>query len=217
VDNLEDVVNKLSRYCNLDKRTLWREIRLDSNKKQRGISLVQSQEDIPIGFEDDKGKEEMEEIESSSSSSSDEEDVIINEQPPRQVPDVSYEMISANSKALNALRKTLKLLDPHNDRDLYSVTKSSMAVYVNRLNQCLEASFSVRDRAAMLGYDITRVSIQQVGKKALEYFRETYPGQKPLQRLITDGDHSYMMNLYTLSTAPNTVDRALREALKKRK
>lgn len=235
VDNLEDTVNKLSRALGVQKRSLWAHIRIGSVgkvKKSRVVPLRESQDDIPLEEDEeeeeiaewvqppkDKEEEEEEEMELLSLSLSDDDAPVSPSPSPSPSPPNS---VDANARALSALCKAIMFMDPVQDRDLYRLTKTTMATYVMAL--CKGAAppppanplFSVRERATALNMDISKLSIQQVGKKAYEYYCAAYPGNKPLQRLITDGDHTYMMNLYTEKTAPKTVDRALREASKKR-
>lgn len=231
VDNVEDTINKLSRALGVSKRSLWEHIRIGSAekvKKARVIPLSISQEDIPI-FDDEEDEvaewvqppkdkeEEDEEILSISDEEEDEPKMI-----PVVVDPIVPNTIDSNARALKALTNALAFMDPVQDRDLYRMTKTAMANYVMALCKNVAPPppnelFSVRERALALKMDISKLSVQAVGKKAYEYYCTTYPGKKPMQRLVTDGDHTYMMNLYSEFTAPKTVDRALREALKKRK
>jgi len=234
IDNLEDVMGKLARYYGTSRRVLWAHVQVEEEmpgtgkraRRAQRIQLRQSQEDVPVGDVDDedddyeeaeqvvdKGKEEEEDL---SASLVEEVELMVAASPPPPAD------VATNISALNALCKTFKLLKPADDRDLYNLTKSTMAACVAALNKGITemegVQFSVRDRAEALGYDMEHVSVQQVGKVAHEYYRAAYQGAKPPQRLVANGNgQTYMMNMYTAITAPSTVDRALREAFKKRR
>lgn len=148
--------------------------------------------------------------------------------------DEHVQMVNANAAALRALTSTLSMLEVGIDDDLIRYTKATMASYARALDRNgpivnpaalrhpvvqpeleHEARFGVSERIRHLRIpNGDRLDVGAIGKRALQYYKERYPGCVPPQTLVRAGegrDRIYLMNLYTETTAPLTLDRAIRE------
>lgn len=146
------------------------------------------------------------------------------------------QMVTANASALRALTSTLAMLEVGIDDDLIRYTKATMVAYARALDRNgpivnpatlrnpvvqpeleHEARFGVSERIRQLRIpDADRLDVGAIGKLALKYYKERFPGCVPPQTLVRAGegrDRIFMMNLYTETTAPLTLDRAIREQI----
>lgn len=76
-----------------------------------------------------------------------------------------------------------------------------------------ERLLSVSQRIRELGKDPDTFNVSSIGKRALELYRQKYPGHSPPQRVSTNNrGHEYLLNVYTPTICRHTVDRAVQEA-----
>ncbi len=72
---------------------------------------------------------------------------------------------------------------------------------------------TVSQRAEELGIDPKSISASEVGKRAMELYRNRYNGAVPSQRIgHTSSGRQYLMRQYNKSRAPHTLDIAIKEA-----
>lgn len=78
--------------------------------------------------------------------------------------------------------------------------------------------FGTSERARELGVDPASISVSDVGKRALELYKQRYPHHVPPQRSARNRQgHEFMMNLYTDTTTVFTLDKAILEARTKKR
>lgn len=81
-----------------------------------------------------------------------------------------------------------------------------------------EELLSVSQRLRQLGLDPSDYSVSTIGKRALELYKERYPGCSPPQRLVANEQgHEYLMNVYTPRICAYTIDQAMREVNARRR
>jgi hypothetical protein len=72
--------------------------------------------------------------------------------------------------------------------------------------------YSVAQRIEQLGLDADLYNTSELGKRALQLYKERWPGCLPPQRVVVNKHgHEYLMNVYTLSVCRETVDKAIYE------
>lgn len=140
--------------------------------------------------------------------------------------------LNTNTNALRALSLLIANTDRDTEADYYRLLKDTTLPFIKAIRQhgpvCNPGSagvansppekpgeplFGVSQRIEALGARIPAGRVSVVGKRALELYRQVYPGHTPPQRVvINEHGHEYLMNQYTETTARKTLDMAIGEA-----
>lgn len=136
-----------------------------------------------------------------------------------------------NTQVVHALGLVLSSLNQEKERDFAIYIKDTTLPFIKAIRSQGpvykddetkkrpepqgEALFGVSQRIDQLGLsdEIESRCVPVIGKRALELYKEVYPGETPPQRVIYNEEHDreYLMNLYTERTARNTLDVAIQE------
>lgn len=136
-----------------------------------------------------------------------------------------------NTQVVHALGLVLSSLNQEKERDFAIYIKDTALPFIKAIRSQGplyeddetkkrpepqgEALFGVSQRIDQLGLSdkIESRLIPVIGKRALELYKEVYPGETPPQRVIYNEEHDreYLMNLYTERTAKDTLDVAIQE------
>jgi prophage antirepressor-like protein len=139
------------------------------------------------------------------------------------------EMLNANSRALHALAQLLSA-EPGNTawRDEIQSVALPFVDSIKKLGPVEDSHtkfmpaprpekpgdplFGASERARALGMNPDRIKVAQVGKEALQLYKDAYSPHVPLRRKTQDArGNSYFMNVYSEESARNTLDVALRD------
>lgn len=143
-------------------------------------------------------------------------------------------ILDANTRVVHSLASLISATHAGSDAEYHSMLRNATVPFVTAIRKTGpiedlsptprpavqpehvgEEQFGVSQRLRMLGHDPNQlINVAKIGKRAIELYRGRFPGCVPPQRSVTNAHgHSYMMNLYTRTTAPHTVDVAIQEAL----
>ena len=140
-----------------------------------------------------------------------------------------------NTQVVHALGLVLSSLNQEKERDFAIYIKDTALPFIKAIRSQGplykdetkrpepqgEALFGVSQRIDDLGLsrEIESRWVPVIGKRALELYKEVYPGQTPPQRVVYNEEHDreYLMNLYTERTARDTLDVAIQEQRRRKK
>lgn len=144
------------------------------------------------------------------------------------------ESLSVNSQVLKSLALLLETINTEKEPEYAVLIKDTALPFIKALKRqgpMMDANtevppetqgdalFGVSQRIDQLEAKIERGHHSVIGKRALELYKQMFPGHTPPQRVIRNEEHGkeYLMNLYTEETARHTLDVAIMEQEQKRK
>lgn len=133
-----------------------------------------------------------------------------------------------NTQVVHALGLVLSSIDQEREQDFAIYLKDTALPFIKAIRKhgpvAAEPTkeshdggplFGVSQRIEQLGLSdvIGSNFVPVIGMRALELYKQVYPGHTPPQRIIRNEKHDkqYMMNLYTEATAAKTLDVAIKE------
>jgi hypothetical protein len=228
--DLQDFVKAVAKKIGTEEKHIWDVLSFDSpireSKKRKPMHRIILHDNISFSSEepqDDYPDEDdiEEEIE---------ED--IEEKEPQEERN-----LEVNCQVLSSLALLMGQTNPDTEYEYYSLLKDTSLPFIKAIKQHGpyfssqqnpkgkispekpgEVSFGVSQRVEQLKLNLPAGKIAQVGKRALELYRQVYPGFSPPQRTVkNDHGHEYLMNQYTPTTTQKTLDVAIKEEIKRQK
>lgn len=215
IDDLRDYVSRLARKLKTKQKYIWQEISFEEsfNRRKRSSSSLEEDDDV-------LEQEEQEE---------DDDEIVSNEDNARAQ---DSEALAHNTSVLRSLSMLMSQTDRETESEYMRLLKDTSLPFIKAVREhgpvVTQASqapekhgerlFGVSQRIEALGVRVPAGQVGVVGKRALELYREEYPGHTPPQRVvINEHGHEYLMNQYTESTARKTLDVAIREQQQQKK
>lgn len=224
IENLDDFVKKVAKRIDTEEQHIWEVISFDERKKERKKKVKRHR----IILHNDDYLEEEDPIEDYH-----EEDDSIEDY--HKEDDLTGKSLEVNSQVLSSLAALIRETNPDVEYEYYALLKDTTLPFIKAIKQhgpLLDNSsngrnqpekpneilFGVSQRAEQLHMNLSGGRVAQVGKRALELYRQEYPGYNPPQRTVkNDHGHEYLMNQYSETTAKRTLDIALKEEKKRQR
>jgi len=239
--DLQDFVKRVAKKIGTEEKHIWDVLSFDSpireskKRKERVVrhrmilpddAYLDDDDDDDDQIEDDPEDDEIEEEEEENPDVRDFEE---------ESPD--GKSLEVNCQVLSSLALLMGQTNPDTEYEYYSLLKDTSLPFIKAIKQHGpyfssqqnpkgkispekpgEVSFGVSQRAEQLHLNLSPGRVAQVGKRALELYRQVYPGFSPPQRTVkNDHGHEYLMNQYTPTTTQKTLDVAIKEETKKQK
>jgi hypothetical protein len=121
-------------------------------------------------------------------------------------------------RIIDMINATIKRIDKTVDETHFKLLLSMQLKYIRALDECVTPgsnlpSYSVSQRANMLGVQLEEGALSRVGKRARQLYLKKYNGKEPTQRVIDVGVKRVPINVYNADEAKYSLDIAIREEI----